>query len=57
MKDVGKRLNLKEHLVKGRDGVPKLIIGPIDIEVHHGVDGNYYIIDYQRLMPPETPNG
>eukprot|EP01125_Pyxidicula_operculata_P022245 TRINITY_DN898_c1_g1_i1.p1 TRINITY_DN898_c1_g1~~TRINITY_DN898_c1_g1_i1.p1 ORF type:complete len:1793 (+),score=365.55 TRINITY_DN898_c1_g1_i1:43-5379(+) len=50
MKDVGRLLNLREHVCSD-----KSIIGPGDIEVHLGKDNRYYVIDFGRLMPPEAP--
>lgn len=45
-------LNLKGHKVG-----PELttVFGPADIEGHKSkTDGNYYIVDYARLMPPQV---
>lgn len=28
---------------------------PVDVEGHRGSDGRFYLIDYSRVMPPETP--
>lgn len=50
MQKAGKVLNLMEHSVND-----KRIVGPGDIEGHLGDDGNFYIIDTARVMPPESP--
>eukprot|EP01124_Arcella_intermedia_P013380 TRINITY_DN19810_c0_g1_i1.p1 TRINITY_DN19810_c0_g1~~TRINITY_DN19810_c0_g1_i1.p1 ORF type:complete len:1334 (+),score=360.17 TRINITY_DN19810_c0_g1_i1:602-4003(+) len=51
MKELGKRLNLCEHLVGD-----KVIYGPGDIEVHHSmIDSRYYVLDFARLLPPMEP--
>jgi hypothetical protein len=52
MHGLGEHLNLRKHLV-GKQRVP--IVGPGDIEGHLGTDGRYYLLDFARLMPPETP--
>jgi ribosomal protein S17 len=52
MEELGKHLNLRKHLV-GKQRVE--VVGPGDIEGHLGTDGRYYLLDYARLMPPETP--
>lgn len=46
----GEKLNLKKHKFKGYD-----LCAPVDIEGHHGHDGNMYCIDLARLFPPEAP--
>jgi len=51
---LGKKLNLSEHLTGSKIGAKKLYM-PGDIEVHHGADGKFYILDVARLMPPEAP--
>lgn len=60
MEALGKALNLKSHRV-GKDRVE--ICGPVDLEIHCGLDGRYYALDTARLMPPDgnplfssTPN-
>lgn len=40
MHEIGRKLNLKPHLVRGTSGALKEIVGPIDIEGHIG-DGAY----------------
>lgn len=32
-----------------------MIWSPVDVEGHRGTDGRFYLIDYSRVMPPETP--
>jgi len=38
---LGKRLNLREHPIKGTQ---VRCITPIDLEVHQGTDGKYYLL-------------
>eukprot|EP00026_Physarum_polycephalum_P000237 Phypoly_transcript_00237.p1 GENE.Phypoly_transcript_00237~~Phypoly_transcript_00237.p1 ORF type:complete len:1263 (+),score=191.32 Phypoly_transcript_00237:1964-5752(+) len=52
---VAKRLNLKDHYC-GMDGTSKLMHSPVDLEGHKGTDGRYYLVDFSRTLPPETPN-
>jgi hypothetical protein len=49
---LGQHLNLRKHLVGKQRAA---IVGPGDIEGHLGTDGRYYLLDFARLMPPETP--
>eukprot|EP01124_Arcella_intermedia_P003950 TRINITY_DN12232_c0_g1_i1.p1 TRINITY_DN12232_c0_g1~~TRINITY_DN12232_c0_g1_i1.p1 ORF type:complete len:1242 (-),score=329.75 TRINITY_DN12232_c0_g1_i1:18-3698(-) len=51
MKSIANLLNLSSHKVNGVD-----IYGPGDIEIHKGMDGNHYVIDFGRLFPPEAPS-
>jgi len=47
MKDAGVRLNLKEHLVGARhldESRLTPIVGPCDIEIHRGHDGNLCVV-------------
>lgn len=50
MAQAGMQLGLCEHKVRD-----KMLYGPGDIEAHLGADGRYYVIDFARLMPPESP--
>jgi tetratricopeptide (TPR) repeat protein len=47
MAQIGKLLNLREHVVQGVS-----IYGPADLEGHKGEDGRFYIADVPRLFPP-----
>jgi hypothetical protein len=49
MQQLGKTLNLREHLV-----FDQKIIGAGDVEVHKAEDGRYYMVDFARLLPPEA---
>jgi hypothetical protein len=53
MEAIAARLNLAPHLVGKSEHV--LLAGPVDIEGHVGTDGNRYVLDTARLMPPEAP--
>jgi alpha-tubulin suppressor-like RCC1 family protein/tetratricopeptide (TPR) repeat protein len=53
MDECAKLMNIKPH--KTNSGV--MISAPIDIEVHQGHDGFYYVLDTARVFPPEYPSG
>jgi hypothetical protein len=50
MQKLGSHLNLREHLV-----CDTRIVGAGDIEVHKGLDGRNYVLDFARTFPPEAP--
>lgn len=55
--DAADLLKLKLHKV-GKS--PEHLVAvqlPCDIEVHRGLDGRFYCIDFARLFPPEPPSG
>jgi hypothetical protein len=52
MAECGKLLNIKPHRVTTSE---LTISAPCDIEVHHGTDGRYYVLDTARVYPPEFP--
>ncbi|PRP89297.1 hypothetical protein PROFUN_02171 [Planoprotostelium fungivorum] len=49
-----RRLNLRAHTSGLRED-KKVVYGPGDMEGHVGLDGNLYVIDFGRMMPPEAP--
>src|SRR5690242_16477298 len=51
MKKLAKTLNLKEHIVGGKE-----IYLPVDLEAHRGLDGKVYLLDFSRLFPPVQPD-
>jgi hypothetical protein len=51
---IAKKMNLKGHLVSGKDGKEQMMHTATDVEIHK-VDGKYYALDFARLMPPEAP--
>eukprot|EP01104_Vermistella_antarctica_P017137 TRINITY_DN6023_c0_g1_i1.p1 TRINITY_DN6023_c0_g1~~TRINITY_DN6023_c0_g1_i1.p1 ORF type:complete len:1031 (+),score=322.01 TRINITY_DN6023_c0_g1_i1:387-3479(+) len=51
----GKAWNLKSHLVGATRDVLKRVRSPGDIEVHRGLDNELYMLDFARMMPPESP--
>ena len=53
MNAVGNHLYLKAHICRDKQEQAHLIVGPGDIEIHRGTDGNIYAIDVARLMPPD----
>lgn len=52
MKQASKRLNLAAHFV-GPPGELVKLHAPVDIEGHKSEDGNYYLLDFARTMPPQ----
>lgn len=51
---VAKELNLKDHIVKGlHDLTVKHMPLPADMEGYKGIDGHYYILNFNRIFPPE----
>lgn len=34
----------------------QLIYSAVDLEGHKGLDGKYYLLDFSRVLPPESPN-
>ncbi|KAH3759766.1 Histidine kinase A [Pelomyxa schiedti] len=50
MEEAAAMLNLKGHAING-----KLLHSAVDVEVHQGLDGNFYIVDSARVFPPEAP--
>eukprot|EP01126_Amoeba_proteus_P056684 TRINITY_DN7150_c0_g2_i5.p1 TRINITY_DN7150_c0_g2~~TRINITY_DN7150_c0_g2_i5.p1 ORF type:complete len:563 (+),score=108.01 TRINITY_DN7150_c0_g2_i5:821-2509(+) len=51
MERAGKILNLKGHIA-GRGS--QLTYGPGDLEGHCGFNGNYYVLDFARVFPPQA---
>ncbi len=54
MKSAAKRLNLAGCL-RGTKEPGVMMHSAIDIEGHLGDDGRYYMLDFARAMPPESP--
>eukprot|EP01117_Protostelium_nocturnum_P006466 TRINITY_DN2328_c0_g1_i1.p1 TRINITY_DN2328_c0_g1~~TRINITY_DN2328_c0_g1_i1.p1 ORF type:complete len:1080 (+),score=470.57 TRINITY_DN2328_c0_g1_i1:226-3465(+) len=54
MELAGKRLNLKPHMTGMK--TKKMIAGPGDIEGHITKAGDYYVVDFGRVFPPEDPS-
>eukprot|EP01118_Nematostelium_gracile_P006177 TRINITY_DN1987_c0_g1_i1.p1 TRINITY_DN1987_c0_g1~~TRINITY_DN1987_c0_g1_i1.p1 ORF type:complete len:887 (+),score=181.40 TRINITY_DN1987_c0_g1_i1:68-2728(+) len=50
MKKAALKLNIKPHRVG-----PSILYSPADLEGHKGSDGNYYLLDFSRVFPPEAP--
>lgn len=48
-------LNLKPHYCGINGKKPVKVFGPCDLEGHVGEDGRFYLVDFSRMMPPETP--
>lgn len=34
----------------------EIMYSPADLEGHRGKDGRFYLLDFSRVLPPETPN-
>jgi hypothetical protein len=34
----------------------QLMYSPVDLEGHKGLDGKFYLLDFSRVLPPESPN-
>jgi hypothetical protein len=47
-------MNLKGHIVATRAGQEHLLYTASDVEIHQ-VNGEFYALDFARLMPPEAP--
>lgn len=53
---IAKKLNLKDHIVKGiHDLTIKHIPLSADLEGYKGIDNEYYLLNFNRLLPPEDP--
>lgn len=46
---LGEKLNLRAHSPKGHPEISVRL--PMDIEIHLGFDGHYYMLDFSRLFP------
>lgn len=54
IEEAGRLLNLKRHAVGPDPGHPIYMTTPADLEIHRGLDGLYYALDFSRLFPPEA---
>mmetsp|Transcript_17467 Transcript_17467/g.52245 ORF Transcript_17467/g.52245 Transcript_17467/m.52245 type:complete len:1232 (+) Transcript_17467:129-3824(+) len=54
MRQAGQQLNLCDH-VCGRGSTRKVLSSAADLEGHIGTDGNSYLLDFARAMPPTQP--
>ncbi len=55
LKLLARRLNLKPHYCGVPPRKPAKVFGPCDLEGHQSDDGRFYLLDFSRMMPPETP--
>lgn len=53
---VSKILNLKGHMCGLVSGQRGFLHSPCDLEGHLGFDGRFYMLDFARVFPPQTPN-
>jgi hypothetical protein len=56
MKEASYRLNLKAHICGGIKKRAKKLHSAADVEGHCGHDGNFYLLDFSRSMPPVKPS-
>jgi len=54
MKLAASIIGLKEHRVGRVLDTSQTLAAPFDVEGHSGRDGRFYLIDFSRVMPPET---
>eukprot|EP01122_Echinamoeba_exundans_P007904 TRINITY_DN2521_c0_g1_i1.p1 TRINITY_DN2521_c0_g1~~TRINITY_DN2521_c0_g1_i1.p1 ORF type:complete len:1209 (+),score=237.81 TRINITY_DN2521_c0_g1_i1:47-3628(+) len=52
MEAAGMKMNLKPHYAG--TNLDRKIVGPGDIEGHRSKDGEYYVVDFARVFPPEA---
>ena len=62
MQKAANHINIKTHICglvgpsgRRRKGW-KMLHSPADIEGHRGFDNHYYVLDFSRVLPPETPD-
>eukprot|EP01103_Thecamoeba_quadrilineata_P012142 TRINITY_DN3060_c0_g1_i2.p1 TRINITY_DN3060_c0_g1~~TRINITY_DN3060_c0_g1_i2.p1 ORF type:complete len:601 (+),score=88.67 TRINITY_DN3060_c0_g1_i2:86-1888(+) len=55
MRKIAKQLNIKPHFSGLSREKSCLIYSASDIEGHKARDGKYYLLDFSRTWPPETP--
>jgi tetratricopeptide (TPR) repeat protein len=55
LKKAAKRQNIKEHMAGLHVQTSGNLFGPIDMEGHVGSDGRHYLVDFSRVLPPQTP--
>jgi hypothetical protein len=51
----GKIMNIKDHRCGLNPDTSKTLSSPADLEGHYGTDGRFYLLDFSRVLPPETP--
>ena len=56
LKEVGKGLGLRRHVCGRIEGGTERVWLGGDVEGHMGVDGNLYVLDFSRLLPPVWPD-
>ena len=52
---IGKQLNLRPHVPPGYPDVQTA--GPVDLEGHRTKKGQTYLVDFERMMPPQAVDG
>ena len=55
MRAAGKKLNLKPHRCGIRKRHTKKLWAACDVEGHIGLDGQFYLLDFSRTLPPVQP--
>src|SRR3990167_11307817 len=54
LKSISEKLNLAPHFMGNHSQYEMHL--PVDLETHYGTDGEYYLLDFSRLFPPEAPS-
>lgn len=49
-------LNNSKRNLQSFGTLEEYLYSPADLEGHKGHDGKYYLLDFSRVLPPETPN-
>ena len=55
LEKASKGLNIQVHKCGPSKEDPATVYGPVDLEGHKGRDNRFYLLDFSRVMPPETP--
>lgn len=55
LKSAAKMLNIKQHKCGVNVHASATLCSPADLEGHIGTDGRFYLLDFSRVLPPETP--
>lgn len=55
LKRAAKMVNIKEHQCGMNVATSRVLCSPADLEGHRGTDGRFYLLDFSRVLPPETP--
>ena len=56
MQKMNQRLNLKAHTCGAQKRKTKVLYSAADVEGHLGLDGEFYLLDFSRTLPPVRPD-